>query len=187
MPNMNGVEAHNRIREIEKSNNLRHTPIVAITAYALKGDRERFLAMGFDDYISKPIQMNELFLMLNKVSEIQDETDILNEANVLITEGGNILLDDERKVVPDYLVSKNLTKISEDIKIIDLAVNNNDIMLIENTAHNIKLLSIEADLMDIKDTAFRIELEARKGNLDEIYNYIQQMKSELELYNKYII
>jgi len=187
MPNMNGVEAHNRIREIEKSNNLRHTPIVAITAYALKGDRERFLAMGFDDYISKPIQMNELFLMLNKVSEIQDETDSLNEANVLITEGGNILLDDERKVVPDYLVSKNLTKISEDIKIIDLAVNNNDIMLIENTAHNIKLLSIEADLMDIKDTAFRIELEARKGNLDEIYNYIQQMKSELELYNKYII
>ena len=106
MPNMNGVEAHNRIREIEKSNNLRHTPIVAITAYALKGDRERFLAMGFDDYISKPIQMNELFLMLNKVSEIQDETDSLNEANVLITEGGNILLDDERKVVPDYLVSK---------------------------------------------------------------------------------
>lgn len=64
MPNLSGSEATKLIREYEQNNNLERTPIVACTANALKGDRERFIAIGMDDYISKPIHYDLLKEML---------------------------------------------------------------------------------------------------------------------------
>jgi len=66
MPIMDGVEATHAILKYEKENELTHIPIVALTANALKGDRERFLSEGLDEYVSKPIEMNELLYVLNK-------------------------------------------------------------------------------------------------------------------------
>lgn len=59
MPIMNGIVTTKKIRSIEKSTNT-HTPIIAITANALLGDREECLAAGMDDYISKPFQIETL-------------------------------------------------------------------------------------------------------------------------------
>jgi len=66
MPIMDGVEATHAILEYEEDENQPHIPIVALTANALQGDRERFLAEGLDEYISKPIKMTELLYILNK-------------------------------------------------------------------------------------------------------------------------
>jgi len=66
MPVMDGVEATHAILDYEKKNEQVHIPIVALTANALKGDRERFLNEGLDEYVSKPIEMNELLYVLNK-------------------------------------------------------------------------------------------------------------------------
>jgi CheY-like chemotaxis protein len=59
MPIMNGIVTTKKIRNIEKSTNT-HTPIIAITANALLGDKEECLAAGMDDYISKPFQIDTL-------------------------------------------------------------------------------------------------------------------------------
>lgn len=66
MPVMDGLTATAKIRQLEKSHG-GHIPIVAMTAHAMKGDKDRFLAAGMDDYISKPIKPIELFSALNKV------------------------------------------------------------------------------------------------------------------------
>ena len=66
MPNMNGIEATRHILEYEKQNNLTHTPIIALTANALKGDKERFLEAGMDEYLSKPLNKEKL----NKILKI---------------------------------------------------------------------------------------------------------------------
>jgi len=66
MPNMNGIEATKHILEYEKINNLNHTPIVALTANALKGDRERFLSAGMDEYMTKPVDRKKLGDILRK-------------------------------------------------------------------------------------------------------------------------
>ena len=60
MPNLNGIEATKQILSYEKENSLTHTPIIALTANALKGDRERFLEAGMDEYLTKPLQKEKL-------------------------------------------------------------------------------------------------------------------------------
>nr|MDQ3621219.1 response regulator [Verrucomicrobiota bacterium] len=66
MPKMDGFEATRRIRELELESG-RHTPIIAMTAHAMVGDRERCLAAGMDDYISKPLQKDELLAVIERV------------------------------------------------------------------------------------------------------------------------
>ncbi len=64
MPVMDGIEATQKIRA--KLKDRRHVPIIAMTAHAMKGDRERCLAAGMDDYISKPIKPDDLYAMIEK-------------------------------------------------------------------------------------------------------------------------
>jgi len=66
MPVMDGIEATHEILDYEEDENIAHVPIVALTANALKGDRERFLGEGMDEYITKPIETAELLYILNK-------------------------------------------------------------------------------------------------------------------------
>ena len=63
MPEMDGLEATRLIRQIENENHIakeNHIPIVALTAYAMKGKKDDCLAAGMDDYVSKPINIAEL-------------------------------------------------------------------------------------------------------------------------------
>lgn len=65
MPNLNGLNATKRIRNIE-TDTKDHIPIIAMTAYAMIGDREKFLSAGMDDYISKPIDYTTLYKLIDK-------------------------------------------------------------------------------------------------------------------------
>jgi len=65
MPNMDGYEATRLIREKEK-NSSSHTPIIALTAHAMEGDRDRCLKNGMDDYVSKPIKPDILIGSIEK-------------------------------------------------------------------------------------------------------------------------
>ncbi|HHO65702.1 MAG TPA: response regulator, partial [Epsilonproteobacteria bacterium] len=66
MPVMDGIEATHEILDYEEDEEIPHVPIVALTANALKGDRERFMGEGMDEYITKPIETSELLYILNK-------------------------------------------------------------------------------------------------------------------------
>lgn len=66
MPEMDGFEATSRIREHEKSTG-KHIPIIALTAHAMVGDRERCLAAGMDGYVSKPINADDLFAAIERL------------------------------------------------------------------------------------------------------------------------
>jgi len=59
MPDMTGLECAKKIREIDRSLD-RHTPIIAVTARAMPGDREKCLEAGMDDYLSKPFTIDQL-------------------------------------------------------------------------------------------------------------------------------
>jgi CheY-like chemotaxis protein len=74
MPEMDGFEATTAIREREQSSG-RHIPIIAMTAHALKGDKERCLSAGMDAYTSKPIRPSELFATIEEILAKNDAQD----------------------------------------------------------------------------------------------------------------
>jgi len=63
LPVMNGIEIGSKLRKIEKFKNI---PIIAVTSFAMKGDKERILAAGFNEYTSKPIRVREFRKLVNK-------------------------------------------------------------------------------------------------------------------------
>ena len=63
MPDFDGIEALKRLRADDRTTSI---PILALTAQAMQGDRERFLAAGFDGYISKPVNVRELIATVRR-------------------------------------------------------------------------------------------------------------------------
>jgi two-component system, cell cycle response regulator DivK len=59
LPEMDGLEV---LSELRRDGRMRHLPVIALTAHAMAGDRERYLAAGFNDYITKPIMDESLLL-----------------------------------------------------------------------------------------------------------------------------
>ena len=79
MPLKDGTEAMQEIHLYEKEMKLIPTPIIALTAHALKGDRERFMSKGFDEYITKPISRKDIETILKAF--LPDKKYFANEAN----------------------------------------------------------------------------------------------------------
>ncbi|WP_299870409.1 response regulator [uncultured Hoeflea sp.] len=76
MPELNGMEATAEIRAIEAREGMSPTPIIAVTAHSLKGDEDRCLAAGMDDYLSKPISPEKLAAMIERwLPGVQIDTD----------------------------------------------------------------------------------------------------------------
>ena len=102
MPVMDGVEATKQIKNYELENSIPHIPIVAVTANALKGDRERFMSQGLDEYCTKPIKKEALSAMLNM---------FIPEKKEGASAGGTIKKKEIRKVikkVPQTVIKKVL-------------------------------------------------------------------------------
>jgi CheY-like chemotaxis protein len=66
MPEMDGFEAAQAIRKTEAGSE-RHIPIIALTANAMQGDRDRCLAAGMDDYLSKPVKPADLYAAIERL------------------------------------------------------------------------------------------------------------------------
>jgi CheY-like chemotaxis protein len=66
LPDISGIEALGRLRADTRTASV---PVVALTAQAMEGDRERFLAAGFDDYLSKPVNVSDLIATVKRHCE----------------------------------------------------------------------------------------------------------------------
>ncbi len=71
MPGMDGITAMGRIRALESGDGLVRTPILALTAHAMRGDREHFLASGADGYVAKPIKFDELKQEIQRLAALK--------------------------------------------------------------------------------------------------------------------
>jgi two-component system, sensor histidine kinase len=139
MPKMDGYETTAAIRQLE-SNSSRHIPIVAMTANAMAGDREHCLAMGMDDYISKPFEERDLARVLAKW--------LINDANEADVEDGvaeaapsidaAALLARYKKKQVKQLLQAFLDDSESRMPKMKTAIEENDLAVVNKDAHAIK-------------------------------------------------
>jgi signal transduction histidine kinase/CheY-like chemotaxis protein len=118
MPVMDGVTATKEILAYEKEQGKEHTPIIAVTANALKGDKERFLNDGLDDYIAKPAKQKEIQAILEKYDisindNHEDEIEEPTETSTVISDP--LAMHKEMKNILIFKKSKVETKIFEKV------------------------------------------------------------------------
>ena len=185
MPIMNGREATRRIREMEGAS--RHTPIIALTAYALKCDRERFLSMGIDEYIAKPVNMEELYYTLDNINNYKIlSQEIETDTRIVINESGEVVFVEKHKTefktedIP--LLKKICTKIGE----LESAVGSGDLPAVERVANKVKTLSDKINADDLKTASFKVELAARRGNLQDAVRHTMKVRAEYEVLIKLV-
>lgn len=176
MPNMNGIEATHRIRQMDDTK--KHIPIVAVTAYALYGDREKFLNLGFDEYVTKPIQMNILFGVLNKIGSLNTKQKPVESYSDYLRETDNNSVGISKEDLKEYV-----DKLAFIIGELEVAVRQNNLLVIERLAHDIKLLAIDIEDDELKDYAFRVELASRRGDISESYESTKKIRSHFRFLN----
>lgn len=176
MPVMDGVEAAKQIRNIEKGK--KHTPIIIMTAHALYGDKEKYLSMGFDEYMSKPIHLEGVLATLDRVNS--NHVDVSNEIYVKITDQGVLYTNDQEAVIKvnnDEIMKQLKLKMSELREII----NSHQYQNLESCANKLKTLFNKIETEELKNTAFRIELSSRRGDYEKVIQYSSQLLKEFDL------
>ena len=190
MPEMNGFEATAAIRQNEKATKER-IPIVAMTARALKGDREECIAAGMDGYVSKPMRAEALFETIGSiVPDVGDEnaqsTDpVLDEvaaassgpldAKALLysVEGD---MDFLRSILDEFL-----NRYPYQFATIRDAVANNDAETLCDTAHALKGVLVAIRARPASEAAKQLEQIGRSGELAEANSALTALQRELEL------
>jgi len=162
MPEMDGIEATKYIRKSEGS--LKHTPIIALTAFALLGDREKFLNIGMDEYISKPVKIEKLILLLDAF--------IYHKESLML--GVEVQRTNIEKM--DFNNVQMVEKVFAELKAID---DGKQVVKIEKKAHQLKGLFEKMDEIELKSLAFKIELAARRENLEQVIENIEKVEQEL--------
>ena len=185
MPVMDGVEAFHQIRAYEKENNLPKIPVIAVTANAIKGDKEKFLSLGMDGYVSKPINTDELKSLFDtfigsKMIHEEDEVIIEVKEEIAISKNTNSIVIDESKVAAKLGVSENIAKliitkfkaeIEKDLEELTHFMEENDVENISHKAHYIKnsCLNVALDevceiLQQLEDTSLNIDEKKKLFN-----------------------
>jgi len=180
MPKMDGVETTKRIRKAELTTKA-HLPIIALTAHALSGDRERFLAVGMDEYVAKPFQMSELFHLLEDFSA---KIAAHGVDNLAVSADGDLVLRAPKGTELKADELKNFHNIAILSQQIELALGSDDMILVEGIAHRIKDLANEIDADELKSAAFKVELAARRSKAQAALEQISQIKHMIETYQK---
>jgi len=190
MPVMDGITAAKKIREIESGNG-GHIPIIAMTAHAMKGDRETCLGAGMDEYITKPINVQDLYGLLEKVETSQvltgeGEAPVPAEAEIVRPGGLNELLDYDA-ILEDFDGDASLMEEIFQLFIeesgdqrmrVSGAIASGDAGELERAAHSLKGSVGYFKVDELSDKAHRLEQLGAGGSTDgapEIFSGLEHL------------
>ncbi|MBV8269486.1 MAG: response regulator, partial [Planctomycetaceae bacterium] len=190
MPGMDGLEVTARIRDQEKGSS-RHIPIIAMTAHAIKGDREHCLEAGMDGYVSKPIQAKELFQaiadlvptaaagVVSPVSRVQPTVapgaaavPLLDRATLLHRVGGN--WENLKKIIGVFQeeASQSMTQIRA-------AIDRGEASSVVCTAHSLKGAVGVFDVAAAFEAAQTLESMGREGGLTDVEDAYKALEIQI--------
>ena len=204
MPEMDGVEATHRIREQWPTN--QQPRIVAMTAHAIQGYREWLLGEGMDDYVSKPVQLEELAMALKRVPQRQEQTDptamsvveqsveqpVEQVEEVMLPtldtetfeEFVALMAGDEPEEATEFL-DLFLEDTANQFQIMREAMASNDWTILSRSAHSVKSSSAQLGAMQLSEHCRWIEESGKEmdnsiaSKLDEAEQEFAQVRSTI--------
>jgi CheY-like chemotaxis protein len=194
MPKLDGVAATREIRKMEKSSSKTadRVPIIALTAHALPGDRNRCLDAGMDDYVCKPVSRRNLDLVLAKWSGAQDDThsspapaaaaDIDDEAVLDASQIGE-LAEIERDGAPglvSHLIDTYLGDAPSKLTLLQTAARERDPLGVQVSMHSFKSASSTVGARRLYRLCHDLERDARAKNLEGLDARVEQIMAEFE-------
>lgn len=174
MPVMDGFEAARRIRQMKQGDVNVGIPIIAMTAHAMQGDREKCLAAGMNDYISKPISINMLsdkletwlmprFAGKNKKKRVERQS---SEKELQVFDFSALmkrLMDDEK--LSETVMQSFLFDIPKQIKALKKFLKDKDLSDVERQAHTIKGAAANVEGHILRSIAYEMEKAGKTGDL----------------------
>ena len=183
MPEMDGLEATMAIRASE-ANTGKHIPIVAMTAHAMKGDRERCLNSGMDGYLSKPIRIEELKSAIYDVEKKQTAGQPCGQGQNSFRAIGRIeVLLDAVMGDRDLLVEMAELWLADSAKQLTLIKDGfelGDATMIQRAAHALKGSVGTFQATAAQDAAKELELSARDGDLHGMKKAFETLSNQID-------
>ncbi|MEJ2373062.1 MAG: ATP-binding protein, partial [Sulfurimonas sp.] len=187
MPKMDGTQAVEKIRKFEQQHNLVHTPISALTANVVKGEKEKGLLSGYDAFLGKPIILKDL----EHIFDTYLEPDFTQEVESFSQENSsNIIGLDAKHLTKELMLSMEeltmllelfVNKMHETLPLLREAIEEKDFGQIAKKAHNIKGSSGNFRIEFLQKIASEMETMANKKDLN--YDYegsFQKIKEAIE-------
>jgi len=173
MPVMDGYEATRRIRRLEAAEGRNPTPVVAMTANAMEGDREKCIRAGMDDYLAKPISLPELRASVSSWLGAPDKRPSSPALPHQEKASSSPILDDRvlgelREIMQDDylgLLRTFLRNAPELVEQAQTAIARGDVQGLVMPVHSLKSSSANVGAMRLSELAREAEREARDGNL----------------------
>lgn len=178
MPQLNGLEATKAIR-IDEQQSKNHIPIIAMTAHAIKGDRERCLEAGMDEYISKPIDSDKLFDAIEKLTGDPGHPDSTGDVSPAIDKETLLKAFDGDwnflKEVVDVFLS-DYPKLIDDLR---RAHKESDSDTLMRAAHSLKGMMKNFQAEPAAEAAFELEKKGKEDNFDGVPDAIENLAGQV--------
>jgi len=186
MPELDGYEATRELRVREQGG--KRTPVIAMTANALQGDRDRCLAAGMDDYLSKPVEPAKLSAMLDfwlrgkepDVAELEtvEELESVPETFDFESFKARTMFDAE---MASILMGIFLADMPAQLKAMSTAIADRNFRAIESQAHKIKGAAANMSGVALSETAAALEVAGRNGDDSTLDRLLSELHDRFEL------
>ncbi len=203
MPEMGGFEATRQIRNPQSPIVNHRIPVIAMTAHAMQGDRERCLEAGMNDYITKPVSPQALADALDKwLPKKHDESAMVNAecsmmkkekpetddtpSSLIFDRAGMMVRLMEDEELAQMVVESFLEDIPRQITLLKGFLETGDAAGAERQAHTIKGASANVGGERLREVAFAIEKAARAGDLSAALRYVPKLEAQLDALNQAI-
>ncbi|WMW25620.1 PAS domain S-box protein [Methanolobus sediminis] len=188
MPEMDGMEASKHIRNKQSSVINHDIPIIAMTAHAMKGDEEKCIEAGMNDYIPKPINLK---LLAGKINKWMDHDPKKNYSINLPDKNNKEPLVFDYKlfmenIMDDIVVARGIIEIfnrnaPRQIEELKEAIDKKEMTDIVNNAHSLKGAAASVGGMALSDISAKIEMQAKSGQINQIIEMLPDLDNNYEL------